>query len=54
MHVAPALARSDMWWMIGTSLLLLPLMRSGARLSRGEGALLFGTYLAYLMALIAL
>jgi len=40
--------------MIGTSLLLLPLMRSGARLSRGEGALLFGTYLAYLMALIAL
>ena len=54
MHVAPALARSDMWWMIGTSLLLLPLMRSGARLSRGEGALLFGVYLAYLITLIAL
>ena len=50
--VAPALVRSDMWWMIGTSLLLLPLMRSGARLARAEGALLLGTYGVYLVVLL--
>jgi cation:H+ antiporter len=50
--VAPELIRSDMWWMIGTSLLLLPLMRSGARLARGEGALLLGAYVAYLVLLL--
>jgi cation:H+ antiporter len=50
--VAPAIVRSDMWWMIATSLLLLPLMRSGSRLSRGEGALLLGGYAAYLVVLL--
>jgi cation:H+ antiporter len=52
-HVDPALARSDMWWMIGTSLLLLPLMRTGARLARGEGVILLGAYAAYLWVLLA-
>jgi cation:H+ antiporter len=52
-HVDPALTRSDMWWMIGTSLLLLPLMRTESRLSRGEGAILLGTYGAYLWVLLA-
>ena len=51
-HVSAALVRSDMWWMIATSLLLLPLMRSGARLSRGEGVLLFGAYGTYLVVLL--
>lgn len=51
--VSTALVRSDMLWMIGTSLLLLPLMRSGARLSRGEGALLVGMYAAYLIVLLS-
>ena len=51
-HVSPTLVRSDMWWMIGTSLLLLPLMRSGARLSRGEGVVLFGAYVTYLVVLL--
>jgi cation:H+ antiporter len=50
--VSPAIVRSDMWWMIGTSLLLLPLMRSGSRLSRREGALLLGAYGAYLVVLL--
>src|SRR5688500_18364887 len=52
LRVAPALAQSDMWWMIGTSLLLLPLMRSGARLARGEGAVLIATYVCYLVVLL--
>ena len=51
-HVSPALVRSDMWWMIATSLLLLPLMRSGARLSRGEGVILVGAYATYLVMLL--
>ena len=50
--VNPALIRSDMWWMIGTALLLFPLLRSGSRLSRPEGALLVGTYLAYIGLLL--
>jgi cation:H+ antiporter len=50
--VAPALVQSDMWWMIGTSLLLLPVLRSQARISRGEGALLLGVYLTYLFVLL--
>lgn len=37
--------------MVATSLLLLPLMRSGFRLVRWEGALLFACYLAYLWML---
>jgi Ca2+/Na+ antiporter len=41
-----------MWWMIGTSLLLLPVLRSQARISRGEGALLLGVYLTYLFVLL--
>jgi cation:H+ antiporter len=41
-----------MWWMIGTSLLLLPLMRSDARLTRVEGSLLLGAYVAYVVVLL--
>jgi cation:H+ antiporter len=51
-HVAPALVRSDMWWMIGTSALLFPLMRSGAKLTRSEGAVLFSAYVVYLVLLL--
>ena len=51
-RISPALVSSDMWWMIGTSLLLFPLMRSGARLSRGEGAILLAVYAAYLIVLL--
>ena len=50
--VAPALIQSDTWWMIGTALLLLPLMRSDARLTRGEGAILVAAYAAYLVVLL--
>ena len=51
-RVTAALVASDMWWMIGTSLVLLPLMRSGAKLSRGEGALLVAAYVTYLVVLL--
>ena len=50
--VAAALVQSDMWWMIGTALLMLPVLRSHARISRGEGAVLLAVYLTYLVALL--
>ncbi len=52
LSVAPAILRGDLWWMIGTSLLILPMMHFGRRISRWEGAVLFGTYLAYLGVLL--
>ena len=51
-HVSPALVASDMWWMIGSGALLFPLMRSGARITRGEGAILIGVYGTYLFTLL--
>jgi cation:H+ antiporter len=51
-RVATAIVESDMLWMIGTTVLLLPLMRSGAHLTRAEGAVLLGTYGAYLFVLL--
>jgi cation:H+ antiporter len=50
--VAAAIVRSDMWWMIGSALLLLPFMRSNARVSRLEGAVLAGGYVVYLVVLL--
>ena len=50
--VSPALVRSDMVWMIGTAILLLPLMYSSARITRWEGALLLGTFAAYIALLL--
>ena len=50
---AIALARlAGKRWMIGTTLLLLPLLRSGSRLSRIEGGLLLGVYATYIVLLL--
>ena len=49
--VSPAMAGRDMIWMLGTAVLLLPIMRSGSRISRGEGVVLVGAYSAYLITL---
>lgn len=48
----PALAGTDMWWMVGTSLLLFPLLRTGMTLVRREGALLLATYVVYVALLL--
>ena len=50
--VARELVRQDMWWMIGSAALLLPLMRSESRLSRLEGAVLIAAYFAYLVVVL--
>ncbi|NUN12549.1 MAG: calcium/sodium antiporter [Myxococcales bacterium] len=43
----------DNWWMLGVSLLLFPLMKTGLRINRAEGALLLGVYAVYLGILIS-
>ena len=48
---AEILARDDRW-MLALSLLLFPLMRSGLRVTRREGALLLAVFLAYLGVLL--
>ena len=50
--VPAQIALQDTWWMLGASLLLLPLMRSGMRVSRLEGALLLGGFAAYMAFLL--
>lgn len=50
--VAPELASYDTWWMLGTALLLFPLMVTGMRVRRAEGALLLGVYSLYIFTLL--
>lgn len=50
--VAPALVSTDMWWMLGTSFLLLPLMHTGERINRLEGGLLLAIYGVYIAVLL--
>jgi cation:H+ antiporter len=52
LSVASTIVRSDMWWMIGTALILLPLLYSGKRITRTEGGLLtaaYGLYVGFLL-----
>lgn len=48
----PAMAGSDLWWMLGTAALLLPLMHSGMTISRREGGVLIAVYATYLIVLL--
>jgi cation:H+ antiporter len=51
--VSAAMAGTDMPWMIGTAVVLLPIMRHESRISRLEGGLLVAVYLLYLRSLFA-
>ncbi|UCS95690.1 calcium/sodium antiporter [Echinicola marina] len=51
-EVSELFLKSDFLWMIGFTLLLFPLMRSGYKISRGEGVLLLGAYAVYLIFLL--
>jgi cation:H+ antiporter len=50
--VSAAVIGSDMLWMVGTALLLLPLLRSHGRITRAEGGVLLAAYLTYLALLL--
>lgn len=47
LSVPEEIVRRDDWWMIAVSLLLFPLMRSGMRINRAEGALLLAVFGSY-------
>lgn len=50
--VSPAIISSDAWWMLGVTFGLFPLMYTGLRVNRWEGALLLATYVTYLGLLL--
>lgn len=52
LSVSSALISSDMWWMLGITLLLWPLMWTGWRVNRVEGAVLLAVYGVYLGLLL--
>lgn len=43
----------DLWWMLGASVVLLPLMWSGMRINRVEGGLLLAGFTTYLALLVS-
>jgi cation:H+ antiporter len=51
-RVSPGIVNSDAWWMIGTALLLLPMLLTHRRIGRFEGALLAAVYVAYVVQLL--
>jgi len=53
LDVPEEIMRRDVFWMLGASLLLFPLMRSGMRVSRSEGALLLIGFVLYIGMLVA-
>lgn len=50
---ATGISQVDLWIMVGFAVLLVPLMRTGFRLERWEGAGLLGLYVVYLGFLLA-
>jgi cation:H+ antiporter len=52
MPVSAALVSNDMLWMVGITLLLFPLLWTGWRVNRAEGALLLAVYGVYLALLL--
>lgn len=50
--VDPRVLSSDVWWMFGCALALLPMMLLGKRFGRRKGAVLFLIYLAYITFVI--
>lgn len=52
LSVSPAIMASDMWWMLGVTILLFPVLYTGLRIRRWEGILLlilYGIYMAVLL-----
>ncbi|MBM4069081.1 MAG: calcium/sodium antiporter [Planctomycetes bacterium] len=51
--VDAAIVASDNWWMLAVTVLIFPLMFTGRRINRWEGALLLAIYAAYLSMLLS-
>jgi cation:H+ antiporter len=50
--VAPETAARDLWWMLGVTVLLFPVMATGMRIRRWEGAVLLTAYVTYLAVVL--
>lgn len=50
--VSPDLLRWDCWWMLGVTVVLLPMLLNGRRVNRWEGGVLLAVYVAYLWLLL--
>ena len=50
--VSASVLGTDLWWMLGLSALLFPMMRTRFVVGRIEGALLLGIYTAYVVVLL--
>jgi cation:H+ antiporter len=50
--IAPEIAASDNWWMLGVTVLLFPLMFTGRRINRFEGGGLLTVYVVYMVLLL--
>ena len=48
LRLAPEILRFDIWVMAGTTVLVIPIMLSGWRISRREGALFLALYAGYI------
>jgi len=48
----PNTLSSDMWWVLGIAVALLPLMLIGKKLGRLKGVLLFGSYVVYIVLVV--
>ena len=53
LQVPPEVVQRDLPWMIGLTLLLFPVLRSGLRVGRIEGAVLLGAYAVYTWLLLS-
>lgn len=52
LQVSPAMVASDMWWMMGTSILVFGLLALRRVLGRAEGTILVAVYAVYLWRLL--
>ncbi|MCC6511229.1 MAG: sodium:calcium antiporter, partial [Pirellulaceae bacterium] len=50
--VQPSIVHSDAWWMLGTTVLLLPILLNGRKVNRWEGGILVAVYGVYLTLLL--
>ena len=53
-HVDEMFSNYDLFWVIGVTALLYPLMKSKGRISRLEGVLLLAIYIAYIVSITLL
>jgi cation:H+ antiporter len=50
--IAPEIAQSDNWWLLGLTVLLFPIMYTGLRINRWEGGGLLLAYVVYTATLL--